>query len=215
MFIVLLQDKSQVTGDNMKIVLTCVRHGEATHNVKVGYSLRLTPDGSAADTSLTDRGRHQAEVVGERLAEEQYDMAVTSDLERARNTALAILKHHPELKLQTWMCVREPRGDTWKIIQSQIQDSFMPRLSELAQESDQSELRMLVVSHSKFLMDLHHHLASISRNKESFPVHTGMVNTAVGQYELVFNKTGGESVLENVVCYKYNCGKHLQSFDIL
>ena len=84
----------------MKIVLTCVRHGEATHNVKVGYSLRLTPDGSAADTSLTDRGRHQAEVVGERLAEEQYDLAVTSDLERARNTALAILKHHASLSVQ-------------------------------------------------------------------------------------------------------------------
>ena len=99
----------------MQLVLVCVRHGEANHNVDAKadmtetVSVPYTEDG-VLDTPLTPRGRTQVTQVGmmeidtesnvitchmlqvgERLAGQRFDMAVSSDLQRARDTALAIL----------------------------------------------------------------------------------------------------------------------------
>ena len=45
--------------------------------------------------------------MGQRLAGEKFSLAVSSDLERARDTALAITRHQPGLELQQWPSLRE------------------------------------------------------------------------------------------------------------
>ena len=47
--------------------------------------------------------------VGQRLAGEKFSLAVSSDLERARDTGLAITRHQPGLELLTWPSLRERR----------------------------------------------------------------------------------------------------------
>ena len=79
-----------------KIILTCVRHGEANHNVESKADQTETPvvpynDDGVLDTPLTPRGRIQVVQVGDRLSDHQFDLAISSDLRRARDTALAIL----------------------------------------------------------------------------------------------------------------------------
>ena len=200
-----------------QISLTCVRHGEATHNVSIGYSMRMTEDGSAADTSLTPRGEKQAEVVAERLAQETFDLAASSDLERACNTALAILEHHPDVKLQQWKCVREPRGqDKWDRISEQI-DQLLPRLINLAKNADQNPIKILIVSHSKFLYQLHRHLGHNfpHSNKENFSdadFKKKMINTGVSKFEIMVNEE--TETIEDVRCILWGCDSHLSEHKI-
>ncbi len=73
----------------MQQQIILVRHGESQHQV-----MGLT--GGWTDTPLTDRGRHQAECVGQalvRLAPEAGRQLFSSDLLRARETAEAISRH--------------------------------------------------------------------------------------------------------------------------
>lgn len=82
----------------MKLIL--VRHGETEHN-KTGTHV------GQLDIPLNDRGREQARLVAERLADEQIDAIYTSDLQRANDTALAITVHHPGLSVATDVLLRE------------------------------------------------------------------------------------------------------------
>jgi probable phosphoglycerate mutase len=69
----------------MKTRFIVVRHGETEWNVAAriqGYQ----------DSPLTAKGREQAEAIGERLAREQFDVLVASDLGRAMDTARAIAR---------------------------------------------------------------------------------------------------------------------------
>merc|ERR1711973_814689 len=96
----------------MRITLTCVRHGEAAHNAPKTIRTDKPPkpkytDDGVLDTPLTPLGLEQIEKVGTRLAEAKFDLAISSDLQRARDTALAVTKHHDGLKLDTWTCTRE------------------------------------------------------------------------------------------------------------
>ena len=45
--------------------------------------------------------------VGQRLAGENFSLAISSDLERARDTGLAITCHQPGLELLQWPSIRE------------------------------------------------------------------------------------------------------------
>jgi probable phosphoglycerate mutase len=67
--------------------LLLVRHGLTLSNVQGRYT-------GQSDVPLTQVGERQAEAVGKRLATEGLDVIVTSDLQRARNTANAIARHH-------------------------------------------------------------------------------------------------------------------------
>jgi broad specificity phosphatase PhoE len=67
--------------------LIVVRHGETSYNVED----RLT---GQADIPLSPLGEQQALRVGAYLASEKLDGIVSSDLQRARNTAFAIAAHH-------------------------------------------------------------------------------------------------------------------------
>ena len=67
--------------------LLLVRHGITEYNLTGRYT-------GQADAPLAELGERQAEAVGKYLAAEQLDVIVSSDLQRARDTALAIAQHH-------------------------------------------------------------------------------------------------------------------------
>ena len=67
--------------------LIVVRHGETLYNLED----RLT---GQSDIPLSSLGERQATLVGTFLATEQVDVVVSSDLQRARKTAMAIAAHH-------------------------------------------------------------------------------------------------------------------------
>ncbi|MEO8971847.1 MAG: histidine phosphatase family protein [Ktedonobacteraceae bacterium] len=67
--------------------LLLVRHGLTLSNVQGRYT-------GQSDVPLTEVGERQAEAVGKRLATETLDVIVSSDLQRARDTANAIARHH-------------------------------------------------------------------------------------------------------------------------
>lgn len=73
-----------------------VRHGEAWINVwlKEKRALDLS---EAVDTPLTDSGQKQAEATAERLKDTDFDVIITSDLARAKQTAEAIRKFHKDV----------------------------------------------------------------------------------------------------------------------
>lgn len=64
--------------------LVLVRHGESTWN-----ELRLV-QGQNDDARLTDRGRQQAVEVAKEFTSKDFDLIVSSDLRRARETAAVI-----------------------------------------------------------------------------------------------------------------------------
>ncbi|MDE3075406.1 MAG: histidine phosphatase family protein, partial [Chloroflexota bacterium] len=61
--------------------LVLCRHGQTEFNATFRYQGHV-------DIPLNDLGRQQAEALRERLAEESIDVAYTSDLARARDTAV-------------------------------------------------------------------------------------------------------------------------------
>jgi probable phosphoglycerate mutase len=63
-----------------------VRHGETRWNVE----RRVQGSG---DSPLTDAGLAQAEAIGKRLARERFDLLISSDLGRARQTAERVAFH--------------------------------------------------------------------------------------------------------------------------
>ena len=93
----------------MEVVLVMVRHGEADHNVTEeqragagsGRIVNYVEDGDKriCDTELTENGRQQAQLVAERLRREKIDLAVSSDLKRARDTALAVVSRHNDIQV--------------------------------------------------------------------------------------------------------------------
>jgi alpha-ribazole phosphatase len=67
--------------------LLLVRHGITQNNVDSTYT-------GQADVPLTELGKRQASAVGRYLAQEQLDVILSSDLQRALITASEIARHH-------------------------------------------------------------------------------------------------------------------------
>src|SRR3989344_1640939 len=72
-----------VSSINMKITL--IRHGESAHDTENRY-------GGSYNDSLTDKGRHQAKEVSERLSRKGIEVVYSSTLNRAKETAEIIAK---------------------------------------------------------------------------------------------------------------------------
>ncbi|KAG6865919.1 hypothetical protein C0991_010420 [Blastosporella zonata] len=77
-----------------------VRHGETQENRDGVIQGQL-------DTSLNEVGLKQARIVGEKLRSIPFEIAFSSDLQRASKTAEAILAHHPGVELQKKVELRE------------------------------------------------------------------------------------------------------------
>lgn len=156
-----------------------VRHGETDYN-------ELSVLQGWIDTALNEIGREQAELTAEILREEEFDEVWHSDLQRARCTAAAILKYHPDVPVYPCMKLRE-----WKlgILQNyshaelekeypeyeemlrneeielsipggESRGEFQRRINEAFQElADRSPgKRLLIVSHGGVLVRLFHFL---------------------------------------------------------
>lgn len=82
-------DRAFLTGVEGVTRLTLVRHGE-----QYIADPRSGPVGETFDPPLSDRGRQQARLVGERLSTEHVDIVYSSPLLRALDTAAEIARHH-------------------------------------------------------------------------------------------------------------------------
>ncbi|MEK6816707.1 MAG: histidine phosphatase family protein [Nanoarchaeota archaeon] len=89
--------------------LYMVRHGETYHNV-----LKLHQ--GHYNSVLTPKGIRQADLIGERLKDENFDILYSSDLERAVMTAGTIARHHPDL---AWMKMEQLREGAKGIYENQ------------------------------------------------------------------------------------------------
>lgn len=86
--------------------LVCVRHGRTAWNAERRFQ-------GHADIPLDDEGRAQAQALGAYLRSESFDLAVTSDLQRAATTAEAIMADR-ELSLERDPELREMRFGVWE-----------------------------------------------------------------------------------------------------
>ena len=74
------------------MMLYVVRHGETQFNVEKRYA-------GQTDVPLNERGIEQAKELAKKLAEEPFDLIVTSPLQRARVTAEQICAYHKHIPL--------------------------------------------------------------------------------------------------------------------
>lgn len=86
--------------------LLLVRHGITQHNINDMYTGQI-------DAPLTELGERQAAAAARYLAHEKIDLIASSDLQRARYTALAIAEHH-QLPVLEDPNLREIGMGTWE-----------------------------------------------------------------------------------------------------
>lgn len=92
--------------------ITFVRHGQGFHNLGVyaREDLEFTEDETlkTMNSSLTEKGLNQARLVGEKLKNTKFDVAISSDLKRAKQTAKAIVDANNFIDtFEEWRVVRE------------------------------------------------------------------------------------------------------------
>jgi probable phosphomutase (TIGR03848 family) len=87
--------------------LLLIRHAENDW-VRSGRLAGWTPD-----IHLNEAGQRQAEALGERLAAAKLRAVYSSPLERAVETAQAVLKHHPDLELRIEEGLGEVHFGAW------------------------------------------------------------------------------------------------------
>ena len=75
--------------------LLLIRHGQGFHNLGIygREELEFTEDETlkTMNSSLTEKGLNQARLVGERLKNKKFDLVISSDLKRAKQTAEIIV----------------------------------------------------------------------------------------------------------------------------
>jgi phosphoserine phosphatase len=89
------------------IRLLLVRHGETQWNREGRFQGQI-------DIPLNDNGRLQASQAGTFLQSVAIDSAITSSMARPKETAELILKHHPEVKLDTTDILWEISHGLWE-----------------------------------------------------------------------------------------------------
>lgn len=88
-------------------LLFLIRHAQ-NEWVRTGRLAGWTPG-----VHLNEEGQQQAEALGERLATAKLQAVYSSPLERAVETAQAVLKHYPDMELQISEGVGEVRFGKW------------------------------------------------------------------------------------------------------
>ena len=114
-------------------VLLC-RHGQTGFNAALRFQGQL-------DEPLSDLGREQAKLLASRLADEQVDIAYTSDLSRAHETAVLALAGR-DLDLRTDPRLREIAFGRWEgLTYAEIKDLYPDEVA--ARERDRVNYAML------------------------------------------------------------------------
>ena len=66
------------------------------------------------DGDVTETGRYQIKALAEKLKDIKIDAVYSSDLKRAFLTAQAVLKYHPEIRINTDKRIREINLGPWE-----------------------------------------------------------------------------------------------------
>ncbi len=119
----------------MKLII--VRHGETEENAKgICQGQKLG--------TLSKKGKEQAKKLGERLKNEKIDKIYVSDLQRTKDTAQEIIKHHPKIEVIHTPALRERNwgifeGKTRKeMIEADFNDeNYRPEKGETRKEATQ------------------------------------------------------------------------------
>jgi broad specificity phosphatase PhoE len=126
--------------------LLLVRHGITQHNIERRYM-------GQTDAPLTELGERQAAAVGQYLAQEKLDAILSSDLQRARNTARAIASHHNlpvledpdlrEISMGEWeglsvAQIQERDSAAWKFVRSDPSNNAPPGGENFSQLRDRA-----------------------------------------------------------------------------
>jgi phosphoserine phosphatase len=93
--------------NDQAIRLLLVRHGETQWNREGRFQGQI-------DIPLNDNGRIQGAQAGEFLKDSSIDAAITSSMLRPKETAELILKHHPQVALQTTETLWEISHGLWE-----------------------------------------------------------------------------------------------------
>ncbi|KAI0306421.1 phosphoglycerate mutase-like protein [Multifurca ochricompacta] len=113
--------QGKIHGTSMETVqVYIVRHGETEENRRKIIQGQL-------DTPLNLEGEKQADLVARALKDVPFNTCYSSDLRRAASTAERILVHHPKVKLQREIALRERymgdlQGRVWGDFQGLITD---------------------------------------------------------------------------------------------
>ena len=192
----------------MRLIIT--RHGETEEN-RAGIIQGHLPG------VLSDLGKEQANKLAERLKDEKIDLIISSDLDRALDTAKAVREFHPDVDLVLDERLRErflgkfqgktveeikiPRGvkfSDFVKVEDGVEDGdvFFNRAKEfVGNVLERTEENILLVGHDGICG------AVIGNLLEGRDSELGLENTSVSEY--VFD---GEKW--NVV--KFNCVEHLK-----
>jgi len=98
--------------------LLLVRHGETEWNRQTRFQGQI-------DVPLNDNGRNQAQKAGEFLKDVAIDFAVSSSMQRPKETAEIILRQHPSIQLDLQDGLREISHGLWEgKLESEIEQEF-------------------------------------------------------------------------------------------
>jgi phosphoserine phosphatase len=98
--------------------LLLVRHGETEWNRQTRFQGQI-------DVPLNDNGRNQAQKAGDFLKDVAIDFAVSSSMQRPKETAEIILRQHPNMKLDLQDGLREISHGLWEgKLESEIEQEF-------------------------------------------------------------------------------------------
>lgn len=153
------------------IELTIIRHGQTTANNEVKF-------GGWSETELTNEGKKQTEETAKTLSEESYDVLISSDLIRAKQTA-EIIGKELGLELIEDQRIRERNFGklddmTWKEFEEQYPEvaaknepNYQPNL-----EDDAETIEAVYKRIEEFLEDLKKKYAG---KKVLLVTHTGVI----------------------------------------
>nr|WP_238717914.1 histidine phosphatase family protein [Petrachloros mirabilis] len=98
--------------------LLLVRHGETDWNRDGRFQGQI-------DVPLNDNGRHQGQKAADFLKAVAFDFAVSSPMQRPRETAELILAHHPQVPLTLDEALREISHGEWEgALESEIESRY-------------------------------------------------------------------------------------------
>ncbi|MCK0117121.1 histidine phosphatase family protein [Isoptericola sp. S6320L] len=103
----------------MTLTLILVRHGQTTLNARRHLQ-------GACDSPLTRTGRAGVRVTAQHLADHRFDAVYSSPQGRAVQTAVEILKHHPDQRLRIDHDLRELSFGSYERLPERSLDAVQP-----------------------------------------------------------------------------------------
>ena len=118
--------RSRYKGPRMLLV----RHGETEWNRQKRFQGQI-------DIPLNENGKRQGEQAAEFLQDVKIDAAVTSSLSRPKETAEIILRHHPDITLETTDGLKEIGHGEWEgLYEHEIESGYPGMLAQWQQQPE-------------------------------------------------------------------------------